>query len=111
MKRDLLNMKPEMQRDQDRMATNIARLKSKKAKKQQAHLLCQSLVRMIKGSEMEMFGVKITNEGGVIWIQQDDGNGGNSVVTLHPDQIPVVCKWLSEACYADSHQSTAGTNN
>ncbi|QGZ66301.1 hypothetical protein [Paraburkholderia acidisoli] len=49
MKRDLLNMKPEMQRDQDRMATNIARLKSKKAKKQQAHLLCQSLVRMIKG--------------------------------------------------------------
>lgn len=49
VKRDLLKMKTDEQRTQDRMAANISTLKSKKAKKQQAHLLVRSLVAMIRG--------------------------------------------------------------
>jgi hypothetical protein len=49
MKRDLFNAKPPQHEEQNRMAANIAHLKSKKSKQQQAHMLCQSLVKMIKG--------------------------------------------------------------
>lgn len=49
MKRDLLSTKTIEQGKQIEMAQNVARLKSKKSKQQQVHLLCSSLVRMIKG--------------------------------------------------------------
>lgn len=49
MKRDLFNQKPELHTQQDAMAKNIGKLKSKDAKKRQAHVLCRSLVAMIKG--------------------------------------------------------------
>lgn len=49
MKRDLLNAKPELHVRQDDMARNIGKLKSKEAKKRQAHVLCRSLVAMIRG--------------------------------------------------------------
>lgn len=49
MKRDLLNARtPEQERQMD-MAKNIAMLKTKQSKRQQAHMLCVSLVRMIRG--------------------------------------------------------------
>lgn len=49
MKRDLLTVKsPEQERQMD-MARNIAMLKTKQSKRQQAHMLCLSLVRMIRG--------------------------------------------------------------
>lgn len=47
MKRDLFNAKPELHVKQDEMAENIGKLKSSDAKKQQAHVLCRSLVAMI----------------------------------------------------------------
>jgi hypothetical protein len=47
MKRDLLNMKTQEQEQQLEMARNISQLKDKKSKKQQAHVLCRSLVAMI----------------------------------------------------------------
>ena len=47
MKRDLFNAKPEVHVKQDEMAENIGKLKSTDAKKQQAHVLCRSLVAMI----------------------------------------------------------------
>jgi hypothetical protein len=49
MKRDLLSPKTLEQVKQMEMAQNVARLKGKKSKQQQVHMLCQSLVRMIKG--------------------------------------------------------------
>ena len=49
MKRDLFSAKPPHQVEQDRMAANIANLKDKQSKKQQAHMLVLSLVKMIKG--------------------------------------------------------------
>lgn len=49
MKRDLLTMKTPEQEKQLQMARNIGQLRSKQSKKQQAHMLCASLVRMIKG--------------------------------------------------------------
>jgi hypothetical protein len=49
MKRDLLNMKTPEQESQLQMARNVASLRSKDAKRQQVHLLCRSLVRMIRG--------------------------------------------------------------
>lgn len=49
MKRDLLNTKTPEQEKQDAMARNIGQLKDKQSKQQQARMLCQSLVRMIKG--------------------------------------------------------------
>lgn len=49
MKRDLFNQKPDLHTRQDAMAKNIGRLKSKEAKKRQAHVLCRSLVAMIRG--------------------------------------------------------------
>ncbi|MEX3914845.1 hypothetical protein AB4Y43_01175 [Paraburkholderia sp. BR10872] len=52
MKRDLFNIKPDQQREQDRMAENIAKLSDPKAKKQQAHMLCRSLVAMIKAKKV-----------------------------------------------------------
>lgn len=48
MKRDLFNTKTPEQERQLEMAHNIGQLKDKKAKKQQAHVLCGSLVAMIK---------------------------------------------------------------
>jgi hypothetical protein len=49
MKRDLLTLKtPEQEKKMD-MARNIAMLKTKQAKRQQAHMLCASLVKMIRG--------------------------------------------------------------
>lgn len=48
MKRDLFTTKLPQHVEQDRMAANIAHLKTKPAKQQQAHMLCRSLVRMIK---------------------------------------------------------------
>lgn len=49
MKRDLLTVKsPEQARQMD-MARNIGHLKTKQSKQQQAHMLCVSLVKMIKG--------------------------------------------------------------
>jgi hypothetical protein len=49
MKRDLLNTKtPEQERQLD-MARNIGQLKDRQSKKQQARILCQSLVKMIRG--------------------------------------------------------------
>jgi len=49
VKRDLFNQKPDIHTKQDAMAKNIGKLKSRLAKKQQAHVLCRSLVAMIKG--------------------------------------------------------------
>jgi hypothetical protein len=49
MKRDLLTTKTPEQEKQLDMARNIGQLKDKQSKKQQARMLCQSLVRMIKG--------------------------------------------------------------
>jgi hypothetical protein len=49
MKRDLFSAKPPHQVEQDRMAANIANLKDRQSKKQQAHMLVLSLVKMIKG--------------------------------------------------------------
>ena len=46
---DLFKQRSSQHVEQDRMAENIGRLKDRKAKQQQAHLLCQSLVRMVKG--------------------------------------------------------------
>lgn len=46
---DLFKSKSDEAQRQDEMAQNVARLKSKKAKQNQVHLLCQSLVKMIKG--------------------------------------------------------------
>lgn len=48
MKRDLFNTKTVEQQKQIDMARNIAQLKSKQAKRQQAHMLCQSLIRTIR---------------------------------------------------------------
>jgi hypothetical protein len=53
MKRDLFTAKPAQHVEQDRMAANIANLKDKKAKRQQAHLLCSSLVSMIKARKVK----------------------------------------------------------
>lgn len=52
MKRDLLNTKPELHVQQDAMAKNIGRLKSKDSKKAQVHILCRSLVAMIKARKV-----------------------------------------------------------
>jgi|GEM_PF-3029242 hypothetical protein len=49
MKRDLLSTKTPEQERQLEMARNIGHLKTKQSKQQQAHMLCVSLVRMIKG--------------------------------------------------------------
>lgn len=49
MKRDLLNTKTIERIKQIEMAQNVARLKSRKSKQQQVHMLCQSLVKMIRG--------------------------------------------------------------
>lgn len=49
MKRDLLTAKTPEQEKQMDMARNIAMLKGKNSKRQQAHMLCLSLVKMIKG--------------------------------------------------------------
>jgi hypothetical protein len=49
MKRDLFNAKTPEQERQLEMARNVAALRSKDAKKHQVHMLCASLVRMIKG--------------------------------------------------------------
>jgi hypothetical protein len=49
MKRDLLNMKTPEQERQLEMARNIGHLKTKQSKQQQAHMLCVSLVKMIRG--------------------------------------------------------------
>ena len=49
VKRDLLNMKTPEQERQIEMARQIGHLKSKAAKRQQAHMLCLSLVKMIRG--------------------------------------------------------------
>lgn len=48
MKRDLFGMKPELHVKQDAMARNIRTLKSKEAKRAQAHVLCQSLAAMLR---------------------------------------------------------------
>lgn len=48
MKRDLFNPKPELYEKQDAMARNIGKLKNKDAKKAQVHVLCRSLVAMMK---------------------------------------------------------------
>ncbi|MCL6483919.1 MAG: hypothetical protein I4O49_06990, partial [Janthinobacterium lividum] len=48
MKRDLFNPKPELHAQQDAMARNIAKLKSKGAKQAQVHTLCQSLATMLR---------------------------------------------------------------
>ncbi|QMV32379.1 hypothetical protein 8G_00062 [Ralstonia phage Hyacinthe] len=48
MKRDLFNPKPEVHEKQDAMARNISKLKSNDAKKAQVHVLCHSLVAMMK---------------------------------------------------------------
>jgi len=48
MKRDLFNPKPEIHEKQDAIARNIGKLKTKDAKKAQAHILCRSLVAMMK---------------------------------------------------------------
>ncbi|CAJ0710643.1 hypothetical protein ACPCHQ_11725 [Ralstonia thomasii] len=49
MKRDLFNLhRVEQQAKQDAMAKNISKLKSKDAKKAQVHVLCRSLVAMMK---------------------------------------------------------------
>lgn len=46
---DLLNAKtPEQQKQMD-MARNIGHLRSKQAKRQQAHMLCLAMIRMIRG--------------------------------------------------------------
>jgi hypothetical protein len=53
MKRDLLTARtPEHEKQLD-MARNIAMLKTKQSKRQQAHMLCASLVNMIKGGMIE----------------------------------------------------------
>jgi hypothetical protein len=49
MKRDLLTTKTPDQEKQMDMARNIGQLKDKQSKKRQARMLCQSLVKMIKG--------------------------------------------------------------
>ena len=49
MKRDLLTTKTPEQERQLEMARNVAHLKGKRSKQQQVHLLCTSLVKMIKG--------------------------------------------------------------
>lgn len=49
MKRDLLNMRTPEHEKQLQMARNIGHLKTKQSKQQQAHMLCVSLIRMIKG--------------------------------------------------------------
>lgn len=48
MKRDLFDGKTPEKEKQMEMARNIGQLKSKGAKRQQAHVLCQSLIRMLK---------------------------------------------------------------
>lgn len=48
MKRDLFNPKPELHAQQDAMARNIVKLKSKGAKQAQVHTLCQSLAAMLR---------------------------------------------------------------
>lgn len=48
MNRDLFDAKPELHRMQDAMAQNIGKLKSKDAKKAQVHVLCRSLVVMLR---------------------------------------------------------------
>jgi hypothetical protein len=49
MKRDLFTGKSSEQEKQLQMARNIGHLKTKQSKQQQAHMLCVSLVKMIKG--------------------------------------------------------------
>jgi hypothetical protein len=49
MKRDLLTTKTPEQEKQMDMARNIGQLKDKQSKRQQARILCQSLVKMIRG--------------------------------------------------------------
>ena len=51
MKRDLFNPKPEIHEKQDAMARNIGKLKTKDAKKAQAHVLCRSLAAMMKARD------------------------------------------------------------
>lgn len=51
MKRDLFNPKPEIHEKQDAMARNIGKLKTKDAKKAQAHVLCRSLVAMMRARD------------------------------------------------------------
>jgi hypothetical protein len=53
MKRDLLKTKSPEQDRQLEMARNVGQLKNKSAKKQQAHVLCRSLVAMIKAQKVK----------------------------------------------------------
>ncbi len=49
MKRDLFNTKTPTHERQLEMARNIGQLKDKQSKQQQVHLLCQSMIRMLRG--------------------------------------------------------------
>ncbi|MBB5414071.1 hypothetical protein [Paraburkholderia atlantica] len=49
MKRDLFTGKSPEKEKQLQMARNIGHLKTKQSKQQQAHMLCVSLVKMIRG--------------------------------------------------------------
>jgi hypothetical protein len=50
MKRDF-DTKAADKQHQMEMARNVGQLKNKESKRQQIHLLCQSLVRMIRGRQ------------------------------------------------------------
>ena len=49
MKRDLFSAKTPVQERQIEMARNVGQLKDKQSKQQQVHLLCQSMIRMLRG--------------------------------------------------------------
>lgn len=50
---------------------------------------------------MKMFDVEVEFKDGAVWIMQDDGAGGMEVITLHPDQVDLVCKWIKQAACAE----------
>lgn len=47
---------------------------------------------------MKMYDVEVALAGGGdVNIMQDCGTGEMQIITLHPDQVPIVCEWLMGA--------------
>ena len=46
---------------------------------------------------MKMYDIEVCLNGDDIWLVQNDGSAETATISLHPDQVDLVCQWLKDA--------------